>query len=86
MGRIQYGIRFSGGLAYLVEALDTAIIGSFLPCLKVGFALTDGDIGFISGAAQIGMIVAAALAGMLGDRLGRKNRVLCALLRIFAGS
>ena len=86
MSRVQYGILFAGGLGHLFEALDIVIIGFMLPHLKAEFALTNGEIGLIGGAAPVGMIVGALVAGLLGDRFGRKQVMLYALLLFCAAS
>jgi putative MFS transporter len=86
MSRVQYGILFAGGLGHLFEALDIVIIGFMLPHLKAEFALTNAEIGLIGGAAPVGMIVGALVAGLLGDRFGRKQVMLYALLLFCAAS
>lgn len=86
MARPQYGILLAGGLGHLFQALDIVIIGFMLPYLKVEFGLSNGEIGLIGGAAPIGMIVGAVLAGLFGDRLGRKSVMLHALLLFCAAS
>ncbi|WP_431903323.1 MFS transporter [Amycolatopsis thermoflava] len=86
MSRPQYGILFAGGLGHLFEALDIVIIGFMLPHLKAEFGLDNVQIGLIGGAAPVGMIVGAILAGVVGDRFGRKRVMLYALLLFCAAS
>jgi putative MFS transporter len=86
MARPQYGILLAGGLGHLFQALDVVIIGFMLPYLKAEFALSNGEIGLIGGAAPIGMIIGAVAAGMFGDRMGRKSVMLYALLLFCAAS
>ncbi|GAA5165368.1 MULTISPECIES: MFS transporter [Amycolatopsis] len=86
MSRPQYGILFAGGLGHLFEALDIVIIGFMLPHLKAEFGLDNAQIGLIGGAAPVGMIIGAVLAGVVGDRFGRKRVMLYALSLFCAAS
>jgi putative MFS transporter len=68
-----------GGLGYLFDAMDAAVIAFVLPVLKQQWQLTDQHIGLLAAAAAIGGFLGALVAGRLGDLLGRRVVMMWAL-------
>jgi putative MFS transporter len=68
-----------GGLGYVFDALDSAIVAFALPALKLAWGLDIRQMGLIAGAAAIGGFFGALIAGRLGDRVGRRKVMMSAL-------
>ena len=58
-----------GGLLF---GFDTAVISGTVGFVESQFGLDKGQVGWLLSSALVGCIVGAAIAGMLGDRFGRK--------------
>ena len=69
-----------GGLLF---GFDTAVIAGTVGFVEVQFALTKLALGWFGSAALVGCIVGAAIAGMLGDRFGRKPVLIIAAFFFF---
>jgi len=59
-------------LAWLFDSIDLGMMTFLLAPVREYFGLTTATAGFVASASFIGMFVGAALAGMMGDRFGRK--------------
>ena len=59
-----------GGLLF---GFDTAVIAGTTSALKLAYALTPNTLGFTVAAALVGTILGAMLAGIPGDRWGRRD-------------
>lgn len=59
-------------LAWLFDSIDLGMITFILSSVREHFQLTSVAAGFVSSASFIGMFLGASLAGMLGDKFGRK--------------
>ena len=59
-----------GGLLF---GFDTAVIAGTTGALTQVFSLTPGWLGFTVAAAVLGTIPGASLAGIPGDRFGRRD-------------
>lgn len=70
-----------GGLAGLLFGFDTAVISGTTTGLSVAYGLTPGSLGLTVSIALCGTVVGALLAGIPGDRYGRRDslRVLAVL-------
>lgn len=84
-GRFQYKLLLMGGLGYMFEAVDAAIIAFLLPVLRPLWGLTSVETGMLASSTYVGFLVGAAAAGGLGDRFGRKNIMMWALV-LFCGA
>jgi putative MFS transporter len=68
-----------GGLGYTFDGMDAAVIAFLLPSAKQTWDLTNGQLGIIGSATPFGFLIGAALAGVLGDRIGRRRVMMGAL-------
>lgn len=69
-----------GGLGYTFDGMDAAIVAFLLPSARAEWGLSSGQLGIIGSATPFGYLFGAALAGILGDRIGRKKVMIYALL------
>ena len=68
-----------GGLGYVFDAMDVAIIAFILPVLKSQWSLSVMRVGVIGAAAAMGGIAGAWLGGLIGDVVGRRAVMMWAL-------
>lgn len=80
MGRFQYKLLMMGGLGYMFEAWDAGIIAFILPALREQWHLSSLQVGYLASSTYVGFLVGALVAGAIGDRFGRKNVMLWALV------
>ncbi len=76
--RIRYLtlVCFVASLGGLLFGFDTAVISGTVERVREQFALTALMEGWFTSSALVGCIIGAALAGILGDRFGRKPVLL----------
>ena len=68
-----------GGLGYTFDGMDAAIVAFLLPDLERVWGLSDPQLGLVGSATPVGFLVGATMAGLLGDRIGRKQVMMLAL-------
>lgn len=78
--RFHFTLLVIGGLGLAFEALDAGIIAFILPSLREQWGLTGVQAGWIASSTYVGFLVGALLAGLLGDRFGRKVVMMWALV------
>ena len=66
------GVCLTASLGGLLFGFDTAVIAGTFEFVEEQFRLTKLQVGWFSTSALLGCIVGSAVAGMLGDRVGRK--------------
>ncbi len=71
------------GTAWMIDALDVALLSFMMPLLKSQWSLNETQLGFVGAVTSIGMMIGALLCGKFSDRLGRK-RVLTWTLVLFS--
>ena len=64
----------------MFEAVDAAIIAFLLPVLRPLWGLTSVETGILASSTFFGFLVGALTAGALGDRYGRRNIMMWALV------
>ncbi len=78
--RPHYALLLMGGLGYTFDGMDAAIVAFLLPSARAEWGLSLGQLGIIGSATPFGYLFGALLAGVLGDRIGRKKVMMYALL------
>src|SRR5487761_1473150 len=75
-----------GALGGLLFGFDTAVIAGTTHMLTQVYALTSGQLGFTVSSALIGTVIGAMLAGIPGQRIGRRDtlRILAVLYVVSA--
>ena len=71
------------GTAWMIDALDVALLSFMMPLLKTQWSLNETQLGFVGAVTSIGMMIGALLCGKFSDRFGRK-RVLTWTLVLFS--
>ncbi|HUB49512.1 MAG TPA: MFS transporter [Acetobacteraceae bacterium] len=84
--RFHFKLLVIGGLGYTFEALDAAIIAFLMPVLRTGWHLTSVQTGVVGSSTYVGFLIGALIAGMLGDRFGRRSVMMGALILFCAAS
>jgi MFS transporter, putative metabolite:H+ symporter len=79
-GKFHVRLLLMGGLGYMFEAVDAAIIAFLLPVLRTKWQLSSIQTGFLASSTFYGFLVGALCAGAIGDRFGRKNVMMWALV------
>jgi len=80
LSRPHYSLLVMGGLGYTFDGMDAAIVAFLLPSARSEWGLSAAQLGVIGSATPFGYLFGAALAGILGDRIGRKKVMIYALL------
>ncbi|MBY8853052.1 MFS transporter, partial [Saccharothrix sp. MB29] len=78
LSRPHYGLLLIGGLGYTFDGMDSAVVAFLLPSAQQVWGLDNGQLGLIGSATPFGFLFGAAIAGLLGDRIGRKKVMMYA--------
>ena len=68
-----------GGLGYMFDAMDAAVLAFILPVLRTAWDLSSLHVGLLGSSTYIGFFFGALLAGTLGDLIGRRLVMMWAL-------
>ncbi|MEU7858152.1 MFS transporter [Nonomuraea sp. NPDC049141] len=79
LSRPHYLLLLIGGLGYTFDGMDSAVVAFLLPSARTEWGLDPGQLGLIGSATPFGFLFGAIIAGMLGDRIGRKKVMMYAL-------
>ncbi len=85
-GRFHWHLLLMGGLGYTFDGLDAAIVSFVLPVLRPLWSLSSLQVGFLGSGTYIGYLFGALVAGLLGDRIGRRAVMMYALVLYCAAS
>ncbi|MGH8777935.1 MFS transporter [Paraburkholderia sp.] len=77
--RFHFKLLLMGGLGFMFEAIDAAIIAFILPVVRTRWHLTSFETGLLGSSTYVGFLVGALFAGLLGDRFGRRVVMMWAL-------
>ncbi|WP_233848664.1 MFS transporter [Paraburkholderia sp. HD33-4] len=77
--RFHFKLLIMGGLGFMFEAIDAAIIAFILPVVRTKWHLTSFETGLLGSSTYVGFLVGALFAGLLGDRFGRRVVMMWAL-------
>ncbi len=78
--RFHFNLLCIGGLGFAFEAVDAAIIAFLLPVLRNLWHLSSVQTGIVGSSTYVGFLFGALLAGLLGDRFGRRTVMMWALV------
>ncbi|MEV1174332.1 MFS transporter [Nonomuraea sp. NPDC049784] len=79
LSRPHYLLLLIGGLGYTFDGMDSAVVAFLLPSAQDAWSLSNGELGLIGSATPFGFLFGATVAGLLGDRIGRKKVMMYAL-------
>lgn len=79
LSRPHYLLLLLGGLGYTFDGLDAAVVAFLLPSAQHAWHLTNAELGLIGSATPFGYLFGATIAGLLGDRIGRRKVMMWAL-------
>ncbi|MCK2220190.1 MFS transporter [Actinomadura sp. ATCC 31491] len=79
LSRPHYLLLLIGGLGYTFDGMDSAVVAFLLPSAQDAWGLSNGQLGLIGSATPFGFLFGATAAGLLGDRIGRKQVMMYAL-------
>lgn len=68
------------GAGWILAGYGVTIIGFLLPSLGAEWGVSETALGVMAGAAMAGMLIGSIMAGVLADRLGRRNTLFYTLL------
>lgn len=71
---------FMGGLGYTFDAMDSSSMAFVLPAITKAWALSPFQTGLIASSTYTGFFFGALLAGLAGDRFGRRFVMMTALV------
>ncbi len=77
--RFHKHLLLMGGLGYMFDAMDAAVLAFILPVLRTEWGLSSVQIGLLGSSTFIGFFFGALLAGTLGDLIGRRAVMMWAL-------
>jgi putative MFS transporter len=79
LSRPHWNLMVIGGLGFTFDGADNALVAFLLPSIKAQWEFGNGGLGLLAAATPVGYLFGAAIAGLLGDRVGRKPVMLWAL-------
>src|SRR5665213_4390939 len=62
-----------GALGGLLFGFDTAVISGTTHLLTIAYSLSSSELGFTVASALIGTVLGAMIAGVPGQRIGRRD-------------
>ncbi|SDV48826.1 MFS transporter [Chitinasiproducens palmae] len=77
--RFHFKLLVMGGLGFMFEAIDAAIIAFILPVVRTKWHLSSFETGILGSSTYVGFLIGALFAGLLGDRFGRRVVMMWAL-------
>ena len=84
--RFHTHLLLMGGLGYMFDAMDAAVLAFILPVLRTAWNLSSVQIGVLGSSTYIGFLFGALFAGTLGDLIGRRAVMMSALALYCAAS
>lgn len=75
-GRLLFG----SGVGWALDAMDIGLISFIMAALAVHWDLTNSELSWVASIGFVGMAIGASVAGLLADRVGRRNVFALTLL------
>jgi MFS transporter, AAHS family, 4-hydroxybenzoate transporter len=79
-GGYQKALVLLTALAIIFDGIDNQLIGISVPTLMQEWSLARGAFAVVISAGYLGMMVGGAVAGIVGDRLGRRVALVASML------
>ncbi|MGH3976294.1 MAG: MFS transporter, partial [Pseudonocardiaceae bacterium] len=79
VARAHYMLLLAGGLGFMFDAMDGAIVAFILPDATREFGLSSGQTGILGSSLLVGFLIGALVAGLVGDKIGRRAVMMYAL-------
>jgi MFS transporter, AAHS family, 4-hydroxybenzoate transporter len=76
----QKGVVALAALAIVFDGFDNQVLGFATPALIREWGITKGDMAPVAAIGLIGMTVGTMIAGVLGDRFGRRTMLIASVL------
>jgi MFS transporter, AAHS family, 4-hydroxybenzoate transporter len=70
----------------LFEGFDIAVVGYVVPLLADAWRLAPGAFTYVLTAGNLGLLIGSLIAGLLGDRFGRKPVLIASVVTFGVGS
>ena len=86
MEKAHRTLLWAAGGAWLFDAMDVGLLSFVIAALAKEWQLNSAQMGLIGSVSSIGMAIGAVVFGILADRIGRKNSLLCSLLLFSIGN
>jgi AAHS family 4-hydroxybenzoate transporter-like MFS transporter len=64
----------------LIEGYDIAVVGYVIPLLADAWRLAPGAFTYVLTAGNLGLLIGSLIAGLLGDRFGRKPVLIASVV------
>ncbi|KRL59309.1 MFS transporter [Latilactobacillus fuchuensis] len=77
---------WAAGGAWLFDAMDVGLLSFVIAALAKEWQLNSSQMGLIGSISSVGMAIGAVVFGILADKIGRKNSLLCSLLLFSIGN
>jgi len=79
-GRYQRWLVFLTALTIVFDGIDNQLLGIVIPTLMREWAVPRGAFAALVSLGYLGMMIGGALAGIAGDRLGRRTALLASMV------
>lgn len=79
VGRPHVQLAFIGGLGLLFDGMDGSLVSYVMPIIKPLWHMDGVQAGLIGSSLLIGIFIGSIAAGVLGDRIGRRQVMMYAL-------
>src|SRR4029453_9829951 len=75
----HYKLALIGGLGLLFDGMDGSLVSYILPVITPLWKLQGAQTGLIGSSLLIGIMIGALVAGVAGDRIGRRKVMMYSL-------
>ncbi len=80
MSRFQRLVVFLTAFSIVIDGIDSQLLGIAIPVMMTEWAVSRGAFAPVLAAGFVGMMVGGAIAGVVGDRLGRRVALIGSVL------
>jgi MFS family permease len=80
VNRFTWSVFFLLGLAMVFDGYDYMVVSYTMPQISAEWALNKVQTGSLSSWSLFGLILGGACAGIISDKLGRRNTLICSIM------